>query len=236
MCGRFTLIDPEFGIKLFLPLDYEVEMPTWRPRYNLAPTQPIAALALTEGRLKLRTFRWGARGKYPMINLRSEELLAKPGLASSLRDRRCVVVGDGFYEWKKVGKRKIPLRIRPESEGMLLFAGLWYRWKDESGEPYEWATLLTQAPTPMISAIHDRMPVLLSREDACDWLDPTLSSPEKAIGLVKRHETPGLKFEEVSTRVNRPENDDPSVLVLGESDQSEAAVQTARPRKAQSSQ
>lgn len=243
MCGRLTLIDPEFGIKLFLPLNYDVELPPWKPRYNLAPTQPIAALAQSGNRLKLRLFRWGAQGRYPMINLRSEELLSKKGLATSLRNQRCLIIGDGFYEWKKSGPTKVPYWIHPPTAGLMMFAGLWYRWRDETGSSYDWATLLTQAPTPQMREIHDRMPVILDRRDACRWLDPELKDQDQAITLVQNHQTPELSMRIVSSRVNRPANDDAGIFSEetqpskdSEGGKGQTTLKTPRARKPQSTQ
>jgi len=136
MCGRFTLTSSAKVLKDFFPL---LDMPEIQPRYNIAPTQPVLAVRHLpqHPRPEIATLRWGLvphwaddiKIGYSLINARSETAASKPAFREPFRDRRCLILADGFYEWQKVDGRKQPYYIRRKDGKPFAFAGLWDRWR-----------------------------------------------------------------------------------------------------------
>ena len=150
-----------------------------------------------------------------MINARSESASTKPAFKEALRHRRCLVPATGFFEWKKLGSIKQPFLIHlPESQPFV-FAGLWETWRDRdspAASPLSTFTILTCAPSPTIAEVHDRMPVILYEDAAIDqWLDPR-ADIKQGSDLMRPIEDGFLRVHPVSRRVNKPENDDPSLI------------------------
>jgi putative SOS response-associated peptidase YedK len=220
MCGRFTLRTPlsklvrQFGV---------LDMPELPPRYNIAPTQDVAAVrAVGDGR-ELVLLRWGLippwaddpRVGNRSINARSETVDTKPAFREAFRQRRCVVVADGFYEWKAGGRAKQPYYIQAADGGAFAFAGLWERWR-RGGQRIESCTILTTDANERVAALHDRMPVILAPRDYDLWLDPAVQEPDRLKPLLRPCEDDLLTMYPVSTDVNRPSNDSPECIVLAE--------------------
>lgn len=229
MCGRFTHMFTWAELVRLMRLT-SVPGVELRPRYNVAPTQvaPIVRIAGDGGGLAGVLARWGlvpAWAKDPgvgsgMINARSETVETSPAYRHAFARRRCVVPISGFYEWQARAidgstlKRKQPMYIQPREGGILRLAGLWERWQpkdvpSEQGEKeaLETFTLLTTTPNRVMREIHDRMPVILDDAGVAAWLDPE----QKAEGLKRLCVPCGddvLRFTAVSTRVNKPANDD----------------------------
>ncbi len=217
MCGRYTLatdlrvLAERFG---FRASDIE-----YRPRYNIAPTQNVLAVTGEEGRAA-RLLRWGlvpswareAGGERQMINARAETLGQKPSFRRSLAGRRCLVLADGFYEWKKEGRRKIPMRVVLRSGEPFAFAGLWDVWREGSAEEIRSCAIITTEPNPLIRKIHDRMPVILARRAEEIWLDPSVTDPSRLGELLLPYPSEELRAYRVSPRVNSPRNDDPRCI------------------------
>jgi putative SOS response-associated peptidase YedK len=212
MCGRYTLKTPvdalarEFGISGPLP-----EIPA---SYNIAPTRQVAAV-LFEGGRKLEMLRWGlipSWAKDPeignrMINARSETAPEKPSYRKAFKKRRCLIPADGFYEWQKMNGGKQPYYFRMKDGGPFAFAGLWEAW-DRDGEEIRSCTILTTAPNEIVAEVHDRMPVILSREDHDFWLDPEVDETEALRELLVPYPAEEMEAYPVSRHVNRPTNDD----------------------------
>ncbi len=176
MCGRYTLTaTPEEVARLFEIAEAFEPFP---PRYNIAPTQPIAVVQLLSGRRRLELVRWGLVPHWvkdpsalsPMHNARSETAAEKPAFRTALRHRRCLVPASGFYEWRRTGT-KAPFHIRPRDGGLLAFAGLCEEWIDGDGGIHESAAILTTAANATLATIHDRMPVIVPPADFGRWLD-----------------------------------------------------------------
>lgn len=176
MCGRFTIGEVKDLITRF-SIDAPIaDMP--RPRYNLAPTQE--APVVVRGSNRLVMMRWGLIpfwAKDPkigsrMINARAEGVAERPAFRASLKDRRCLVPTTGFYEWKSAADGKTPYLARVKDERLFAMAGLYDRWRGPSGEEVQSFTIITTAANELMSDIHDRMPVVLSREDEGTWLAP----------------------------------------------------------------
>jgi putative SOS response-associated peptidase YedK len=214
MCGRFTLATPGQTIAEAFELSAAPEL---RPRYNIAPTQPVAAIraAGAAGR-ELVMLRWGLIPSWAkdaaigdrMINARGETVAEKPSFRAPLRSRRCLVLADGFFEWKREGERKQPYHIRMRDRRPFAFAGLWDRWAPPGGEPVESCTIVTTEPNELMAAIHDRMPVILPAAAHALWLDPAVRESERLQELLQPFDPDAMEAFSVSPRVNSPRNDD----------------------------
>jgi putative SOS response-associated peptidase YedK len=215
MCGRFTLTNPEADLAVQFNLP---EVPPMTPRYNIAPTQPVAAVRLAaENRVReMVLLRWGLVpfwAKDPkigarMINARSETVAEKPAFRAAFARRRCLVVADGFYEWQKQDGGKQPFYIRLCSGQPFAFAGLWEHWKAGDGSAVESCTLLTTEPNDLIRPLHNRMPVILHMEDYELWLDVNNQDKNVLQPLLQPFPSEAMEAYPVSRFVNRPQNDD----------------------------
>lgn len=214
MCGRFAFYSPaEAAAELFGVADAKpVEA-----RYNIAPTQYIAAVRESgdDGR-ELAMLRWGLVpfwAKDPsignrMINARAETVADKPAYRSAYRHRRCVLLADGFYEWRREGEGKTPYFISLESGGPFGLAGLWENWTDrESGESLQSATIITTAANDFMQRLHDRMPMILQPGRADAWLAGATDMLETAAT-----ECPPLRSWPVGRSVNNPRNEGPALV------------------------
>lgn len=212
MCGRYSLkSDPSKIAQEFnLP---EKETEKLKPRYNIAPSQPVAALIRDE-KTKLDFLNWGlvpSWSKDPsigsrMINARCETLAEKPSFRGLLKNRRCLILADGFYEWKATGKRKQPYYIRLKSRDPFCFAGLWSEWLSPDGSEIRSCAIITTQPNELMQEIHNRMPVILSRKAREAWLDPSIIRKEELLDLLKPYSTEEMEAFPVSTFVNLPSN------------------------------
>jgi putative SOS response-associated peptidase YedK len=217
MCGRFTLRTPPAVLVEHFRLN---SIPPLGPRYNIAPTQQIGVIR--QATPEQREFVWMRWGLVPhwakdlsigsqMINARSETAATKPAFRESFNRRRCLIVADGFYEWKKVGRQKQPYLIRLKEGGPFAFAGLWDRWgKDE--ERIETCTILTAPANELLCDLHNRMPVIFGPADYERWLDPAATDAAQLQPLLDAYPADDLVVEPVSPRVNHVANDDPAVL------------------------
>jgi len=182
MCGRFLLTRPSQVPTLFQVPDNS----TLFPRYNIAPTQPVAVVraAAEGGERECVLLRWGlipswaagARAGQGLLNACSETAAEKPSFRAAFRSRRCLVPADGFYEWQRGQRRSQPYAVRLKDERPFAVAGLWERWLAPDGRPLETVALLTTAANELFRPIHPRMPVILPAEHYQAWLDPELSN------------------------------------------------------------
>ena len=214
MCGRYTLISDiselqgQFGF-MMEPADI-------RPRYNIAPTQQVLTV-VNDGERRGELMRWGLVPSWAkdikigsrMINAVSETAAAKPAFRSAFRRRRCLVLADGFYEWKREGKQRFPMYFTQKSGDPMALAGLWENWKSPEGEWVQSCTILTTAANSFIEPVHNRMPVILSAETQPLWLDPLTETPSNLEPLLLPAPPEFLKVREVSPMVNNVRNDDP---------------------------
>jgi putative SOS response-associated peptidase YedK len=234
MCGRFTQRTPAAQVIEHFALrePTERQLVFLEPRYNVAPTQDVAAVRQTpesNGR-ELVPLRWGLipswskdpRKGPPLINARGESIATKPAFRAAVRRRRCLIVADGFYEWhrldggsNKQASKKQPYYIhRPDSEPFA-FAGLWETWfgGDSGGGPtIESCTIITTHANPMMSRLHDRMPVILSRSDYDLWLDPLVQDPAAVDHLIAPCDDNELVADPISTYVNNVKHEGPQCV------------------------
>jgi putative SOS response-associated peptidase YedK len=191
--------------------------PTLRPRYNLAPQQE-APVVVDGGARRLVVMKWGlvpswskdAAAGYRMINARAETAPEKPSFRGPFRKQRGLIPADGFFEWKREGERKRPFALRLASREPFAMAGLWDRWRAADGAELLSFTILTTAANPLVSEVHDRMPVILPREAEEAWLDP--KSPPEALKPLLVPYPGAMEAVPVSLAVNNPRNDGPEVL------------------------
>ncbi|MDG2387994.1 MAG: SOS response-associated peptidase [Planctomycetaceae bacterium] len=187
MCGRLTLRLPSQKLQAFFDL---MRVENYQPRYNIAPTQDIVAIRQRdEGRVG-SMMHWGLIPPWSkdrklaarMINARAETVSQKPSFRDSFQRQRCLIPADGFYEWKDVGEKyKQPYHITLTDEQPIAMAGLWSEWTDPvSHETIESCTVITTAANSLMRELHERMPVILSRESWDVWLDPNLSEDESS--------------------------------------------------------
>lgn len=220
MCGRYTLkADKKQLTETFVDLEFPNNMPS---RYNIAPTQPIAVVANT-GENKVDFFTWGlipSWAKDPaigsrMINARAETLAEKPSFKTAYKRRRCLVLADGFYEWKKeLGSSvKTPMYIQLESQEPFAFAGLWESWHNSDGSHILSCTIITTAPNELMASIHNRMPVILPPAAYPQWLDPAEQNPSNLQPLLQPYPSEEMTAFPVSRTVNNPRNDTPECVI-----------------------
>jgi putative SOS response-associated peptidase YedK len=215
MCGRYTLSSP---VEIIADL-FEIAYPSLphNPRYNLAPTQeaPVALIREPGAPRTLESLRWGLIPYWAkeasignrMINARAESVADKPAYRYSFKKKRCLVPTDGFYEWKKEGKAKQPYLIRRHDHQPFAFAGLWSSWRNPEGGLLETFTILTTDANGDIRGLHDRMPVVVGREDFGLWLDPKVDDAERLQAVLKPAPEGELELVRVSRNVNSPAHD-----------------------------
>lgn len=221
MCGRFTLAASPTELAALFELD-AADLPALAPRYNIAPTQSIAAVraAAADGRRELVLLRWGfipawakdpSKGA-PLINARSETAPDKPTFRAAFRRRRCLVPANGFFEWHTENGKKQPYYFTLADNAPFAIAGLWERWQAPTGDVVESCTLLTTAANDLVRPLHDRMPVILAPSDYPLWLDPEVSDPGPPASLLVPFPASAMTSRPVSSRVNAVRNDDPGCI------------------------
>jgi len=215
MCGRTVLAASPEDLREVFGLD---EVPDLVPRYNVTPSQGLAAVRVLRGteRRRLDVLRWGLvpawaespKAGQKLALARAETVATTPAFRDAFRQRRCLVVVDGFYEWKRGdGAGSRPFLFRAPDRKPFALAGLWERWGSKDGEIVESCAILTQRALAPIEAVHDRMPVVLAPDAWESWLDPE-AEPAALAGLLAPR-PPGLVAMAVSTYVNDPRHDDP---------------------------
>lgn len=218
MCGRFTLRAPASQIAEQFAL---FDVPALTPRYNIAPTQPVPVVRLQPGggeqpQRELVHLHWGLIPPWAddpaignrMINARCESVAAKPAYRAALRRRRCLVVADGFYEWKETGRGKQPYFVHLAGDRPFAFAGLWESWQGAHHSYVESCTLLTGEPNELLRPIHNRMPVIVAPGEYQRWLDVSLQDPERLAPLLVPYLAAEMRARPVGRYVNNPQNDD----------------------------
>jgi putative SOS response-associated peptidase YedK len=216
MCGRYRLSRRKQIIEEHFDAVSGEE--DWSPRYNIAPTQPVPIIRQhpKEPRREMSLVRWGlipwwakdASGAARMINARSETAATLPAFRDAMKSRRCIVPADGFYEWKREGKKNQPFCFEVNDGGLFAFAGLWERWKDADGKALETCSILTTTPNAVTSSVHDRMPVILNPDNYDVWLDPGFADAAALSELLRPYDARLMRSYPVSARVNSVVNDD----------------------------
>ena len=231
VCGRYTLISDiselqgRFG--------FVMDSPALEPRYNIAPTQSVLTV-VNEGERRGDMMRWGLVPSWAkdikvgirMINAVSETAASKPAFRSAFRRRRCLVLADGFFEWrrparpernKREGKERTPVYFFQQSGEPMAFAGLWESWQSPEGQWVRSCAILTTAANSLVEPVHHRMPVILSEETEPLWLDPLTETPATLEPLLLPAPPELLGLREVSPMVNNVRNDSPGCITAAPS-------------------
>ncbi len=220
MCGRFTLtVDPAELQDTFSNYTFPSK---FAPRFNIAPSQPVLTIP-NDGTDTADFFIWGLIpmwAKDPtignrLINARGETIAEKPSFRGSFKHKRCLILADGFYEWKTspVKKNKTPYFIHMKDRSVFTFAGLWDAWESPDGSSIRTCTIITTEPNELMATLHNRMPVILHPRDHAKWLDTSHQTPENLLTLIKPYPADVMSAYPVSTLVNKPENDSPELVV-----------------------
>ena len=219
MCGRFVCSKaPEvYGAA------YDVVAPAIAPNFNVAPTQSVLAVRVSERQKTCVLLRWGlippwAKDKKTMyINARAETLFEKPTFRAAAKRRRCLILADGYFEWKTLGpKNKTPYYLHPKDDGPIAFAGIWDCWNPvypqplstEAGRigPLETCSIITTEANELSRPIHDRMPVILRGAEANAWIDPAIEDPQTLIELLRPFPAEWMTCDQVGPPVIRDKN------------------------------
>jgi putative SOS response-associated peptidase YedK len=209
MCGRFEIHSTiEIIAKIFGIVEWDVD---YIPSYNVAPSQDII-IAIDKGKRQLIKSRWGfvpswakdISDGYKMINARAESVAEKPSFKTAFQKQRCLVLADGFFEWKKEGKIKKPYLIRLKSEKPFAMAGLYNKWISPDGEEICTNTIITTESSDLIRPLHDRMPAILPEDKYADWLNNDITDPSLLLKMLRPFPSDELEMYEVTSKVNSP--------------------------------
>jgi len=216
MCGRYRLSRRKQVVEEYFDVETEVE--DWSPRYNVAPTQPVPVIRQhpKEPRRDLSLLRWGLIPSWAkdssavtsLINARSETAATLPAFRDAFQLRRCLIPTDGFYEWKRTRTVKQPYCFEINDGELFAFAGVWDRWRGPDNHWIRSFSILTTTPNAVTSSVHDRMPVILGRENYDFWLDPGMTNVQAVSELLKPYNASRMRCYPVSNRVNQVQNDD----------------------------
>jgi putative SOS response-associated peptidase YedK len=219
MCGRYRLVRKKEILAEVFDAGTDVD---WAPRYNVAPSQdvPVVCQDATEPTRSLWLMRWGlipfwAKDPtvgFKMINARAETIAEKPAFREPLQSRRCLIPADGFYEWAKEGKMKVPYCFTLADDSTFAFAGIWDRWKNPQGETLRTCSIITASANSLVSEVHDRMPVILEPSSYDLWLDAGFKKVEPLVELLQPYRADSMRSWRVSSRVNSVENNDAACI------------------------
>jgi putative SOS response-associated peptidase YedK len=215
MCGRYRLTRAEKMAQYF-DAEFTGEL---RPRYNIAPTQPVPVVRATDSGRVLSSMRWGLIPSWAkdaslsQINARSETILDKPAFKESAERRRCLIPADGFYEWRRTSNTKQPFHFGMKDDSLFAFAGVWDRWTSPEGRMVESCAILTTAPNELLKDVHDRMPVILHPNHYHAWLTASQLKSHHFAHILLPYDPEEMRRYPVSSLVNSPEHDVPACAV-----------------------
>jgi len=222
MCGRYTQKEK---VDNLLKLLQVINKPALAPRYNIAPSQMVACVrnAPKSGDRECVMLKWGLIPSWAgnpsighkLINPRGETVAEKPSFRKSFQSQRCLVLADGFYEWKQEGKAKQPYYIRFKDHRPFVFAGLWERW-EKTESLIQSCTIITTTPNVLMQPLYRRMPVILNTLDSHVWLDSTIQNPALLHPLLQPMDSEEMEAYAVSHLVNNPRNDVPACIASAE--------------------
>jgi putative SOS response-associated peptidase YedK len=217
MCGRYSLTkaeEREFAVRFGIEEFSETRLV---PRFNIAPSQDVPVVIQEDGHNVLRSFKWGLIPSWakdlkktrPTINARIETIAEKPFFNSAIKNRRCLIPADGFFEWPVDSQsgQKIPTYIHLVGRPLFAFAGLWDQWTTPDGEALKTCTIITMPASLFMQPIHDRMPAILTASDEVSWLNPAETDVSKLLSLLVAPGDNALASYPVSRMVNSPRID-----------------------------
>ncbi|HVL26247.1 MAG TPA: SOS response-associated peptidase [Thermomicrobiales bacterium] len=231
MCGRYVVEDFQELSEVLRQIPFQADYrpdPTW----NAAPTQILPVIVEDDGAWHLRPMQWGLiprwtkpgeKPKVAPINARAETLAEKPMFRGLMKNRRCLVPANGFYEWKRLGSAKQPYFIHLRDEPLMLFAGLYDEARDAAGDPFQTYTIITGGPNAFMADIHDRMPMIIEPDDAPLWMDPDEQDPAPLEHLLQPIAAETMDAYPVSRAVNNTRNNSPDLIEPLDDDNDEDA-------------
>jgi putative SOS response-associated peptidase YedK len=233
MCGRYAIQTAPELVRAYFGYD---DTPNFPPRYNIAPTQPVPVVHKADGRMRFTLMRWGFipgwvkdPKDFPLvINIRSETVLEKNSFKAAIQRRRALMPVDGFYEWQKLGRESRPFLLRRPDRAIFAFAALWETFAAADGSEIDTVALLNTTANGVISAIHERSPVVLQPDVFDRWLDPVTSAKD-AHALLRPPAEDLLEMVPISRKVNNIRNDGPEVQGPPEDD-GKSQAETPKPR------
>ncbi|WP_096200409.1 SOS response-associated peptidase [Bacillus sp. FJAT-45350] len=214
MCGRYTLtVDPNLIMAEYQIINDFTDQ--YEMRYNIAPSQGALSIISDGENRRAGYLRWGLipfwskdeKIGYKLINARSETLHEKPSFKNAFKKRRCLVMADGFYEWKRTEDKKQPMRITLKDKKIFAMAGLWEKWTSPEGQDIHSCTIITTKPNDLMEEIHDRMPAILTREQEQIWLNRSIEDTNILQDVLTPYDASKMEAYKVSTLVNSPKND-----------------------------
>ena len=222
MCGRYSLtVDLDDVRRRFAYFEEDLILPR---RYNIAPTDPVVTVRRSKSdggeQNHGEIMRWGLIPYWsktgpkgpPMINARDDKVETSKMFSGAFQRRRCLIPADGFYEWRKSGDTKVPLRFTLKGGGLFAFAGIWESWRNPQGDRLPSCAIITTEPNELMAPIHDRMPVILPEEAEAAWLDLETSDFNTLGAFLKPLPAGSMEYYTVSNNVNYVKNDDPSCV------------------------
>jgi len=222
MCGRARLSSDVSEIKLVFSIPPHRPTPNFAPSWNVAPTDPLPVVRFDAraGERSLDMMRWGLvpfwakdiEVGFANINAKAEGIEGKPALREAFQRRRCLVPVDNFYEWKKTATGKQPDAIALADRGLMALAGLWENWRSPAGEWVRSFAIITTTPNELCAELHDRMPVVLARDNWPVWLGEEPASAPQLKALLAPYPSEELTSWPVSPRVGNVKNNDPSLI------------------------
>lgn len=220
MCGRFTLFSNYETIIERFHVESAFDVDEYQYSYNIAPSQTVVSVINDGTKNRMGYLKWGlipfwAKDEkigYKMINARAESLADKPSFRNAYKNRRCLIVADSFYEWRREGNQKTPMRIKLKSGEPFGFAGIWEKWKSPEGNEIFSCSIITTVANETMSSIHDRMPVILRPEDEQEWLNPDNHDAAYLNEFLKPYDSSAMEAFEVSSEVNSPKNNAPNLI------------------------
>jgi putative SOS response-associated peptidase YedK len=219
MCGRFTRSSPPRAIAEELGVDVDPLLAEG-PRFNVCPSENVLVVARGKDDVaKAGWMKWGlvpwfaedAKSGPRAINARAETLATNRTFREPFQRRRCLVVADGFYEWRRIGAERFPMYFRLRSRRPFVFAGVWDRWKPKDGDPLVSCAIVTCAPNGLVAPVHDRMPVIVPPSARDGWLAAD-AAPRALTGILRPYPESEMEAYPVSRLVNTPKNDGPECI------------------------
>jgi putative SOS response-associated peptidase YedK len=218
MCGRFAqVIKHDELVRLQKELNASISSEQLELSYNVAPTQTVMAIVSKAALRYNGFFRWGLipswmkeLPKTPLINVRFESIHEKPSFKASFIRRRAIIPINGFYEWQAPGK--IPHYIYPADGGLLYLASIYDVWEGADGSFLPSIGIITTEANEFMSALHHRMPLVVSQSHIDPWMDPSLQNHQELRGLLLSNPAPSLKYHRVSPAVNKVSNNDETLI------------------------
>lgn len=223
MCGRFTLTIALEELLRIVKTRYDIfdlDMSQYAPRYNIAPSQEVWAIIHDGTKYRLGTLKWGlvppyaedVKIGYSLINAKAETLMYKPSFKQSLEKRRCIILADGFYEWKKTDNGKLPYRFVVRDESLIAFAGLWSTFTQKDGSKLHTCAIITTKANNVMAPVHERMPVILDEKEQQIWLKNGKKDIKSLTSILLPYQAEKMERYAVSKTVNNPFIDDVSMI------------------------